>query len=64
MFYVLDNFFLGNIKDKALVMSLSALQLGAAVKSPCESTSCVEYQGVQMRQIMVEKKAFLHNIKG
>ena len=28
MFYVLDNFFLGNITDKALVMSLSALQLG------------------------------------
>ena len=26
--YVLDNFFLGNITDKALVMSLSALQLG------------------------------------
>ena len=28
MFYVLDNFFQGNITDKALVMSLSALQLG------------------------------------
>ena len=28
MFYVLDNFFLGNITDKALVMSLAALQLG------------------------------------
>ena len=28
MFYVLDNFFLGNITDRALVMSLSALQLG------------------------------------
>ena len=28
MFYVLDNFFLGNITDKALVKSLSALQLG------------------------------------
>ena len=28
MFYVLDNFFLGNITDKALVMSMSALQLG------------------------------------
>ena len=28
MFYVLDNFFLGNITDKALVMSLSALELG------------------------------------
>ena len=28
MFYVLDNYFLGTITDKALVMSLSALQLG------------------------------------
>lgn len=28
MFYVLDNFFLGNITDVALVNSLSALQLG------------------------------------
>lgn len=28
MFYVLDNFFLGNITDLALVKSLSALQLG------------------------------------
>ena len=28
MFYVIDNFFLGNITDKALTISLSALQLG------------------------------------
>ena len=28
MFYVLDNFFMGNITDKALVNSLSALKLG------------------------------------
>lgn len=28
MFYVIDNFFLGNITDKALTSSLSALQLG------------------------------------
>jgi len=28
MFYVIDNFFLGNITDVALVNSLSALQLG------------------------------------
>ncbi|GAA6306909.1 hypothetical protein F260042K2_27380 [Flavonifractor plautii] len=28
MFYVLDNFFLGNITDIALIQSLSALQLG------------------------------------
>ena len=28
MFYVIDNFFIGNITDAALVNSLSALQLG------------------------------------
>lgn len=28
MFYVIDNFFVGNVTDKALVSSLSALQLG------------------------------------
>lgn len=42
MFYVLDNFFLGNITDKALVMSLSALQLGqqyvAITEKACEHT--------------------------
>lgn len=39
MFYVLDNFFLGNITDVALVQSLSALQLGrqyvATTKNAC-----------------------------
>ena len=42
MFYVLDNFFLGNITDKALVMSLSALQLGqqyvAITEKACKQT--------------------------
>ena len=40
IFYVLDNFFLGNITDKALVASLSALQLGqqyvAITQKACE----------------------------
>lgn len=39
MFYVIDNFFLGNITDTALVSSLSALQLGkqyvALTKKAC-----------------------------
>ena len=43
MFYVLDNFFLGNITDKALVMSLSALQLGqqyvAVSEKGCQQTT-------------------------
>ncbi len=42
MFYVLDNFFMGNITDRALVMSLSALQLGeqyvAITKEACQHT--------------------------
>lgn len=41
MFYVLDNFFLGNITDLALVKSLSALQLGrqyvAVSQSGCDA---------------------------
>jgi transcriptional regulator with XRE-family HTH domain len=41
MFYVLDNFFLGNITDKALVKSLSALQLGkqyvAVTQAGCDA---------------------------
>ena len=40
MFYVLDNFFLGNITDIALIQSLSALQLGrqyvAITEHACE----------------------------
>lgn len=40
MFYVIDNFFIGNITDKALVSSLAALELGkqyvAVTKKGCE----------------------------
>lgn len=41
MFYVIDNFFVGNITDKALINSLSALQLGkqyvAITQKGCDS---------------------------
>ena len=41
MFYVIDNFFLGNITDAALVNSLSALELGkqyvAITQKACDS---------------------------
>lgn len=41
MFYVIDNFFIGNITDKALVSSLVALELGkqyvAVTKKGCEA---------------------------
>lgn len=43
MFYVLDNFFQGNITDKALVASLSALRLGeqyaAVTQAGCDAVS-------------------------
>ena len=43
MFYVIDNFFIGNITDAALVNSLSALQLGkqyvAVSKKGCKAVS-------------------------
>ncbi|MDY3239375.1 MAG: DUF3990 domain-containing protein, partial [Anaerovoracaceae bacterium] len=45
MFYVIDNFFLGNITDAALVGSLSALQLGkqyvAISQKACDAV-CIE----------------------
>ena len=45
MFYVLDNFFQGNITDKALVESISALKLGeqyAAVTEKACKKVCIE----------------------
>ena len=43
MFYVLDNFFQGNITDKALVMSMSSLELGqqyvAVTEKACSQIS-------------------------
>lgn len=47
MFYVIDNFFIGNITDKALVKSLSALQLGkqyVAVTQKCCDVVRVEVE--------------------
>ena len=41
MFYVIDNFFIGNVTDAALVNSLSALQLGkqyvAVTQAGCDA---------------------------
>ena len=47
MFYVLDNFFLGNITDVALVNSLSALQLG-------EQVVCITQKGCD--KVKIEKE--------
>lgn len=54
MFYVLDNFFLGNITDKALVMSLSALQLGQQY---------VAITGKACKQIKVETEIRLSELE-
>lgn len=47
MFYVIDNFFIGNITDAALVNSLSALQLGkqyvAVTQKGCDNVR-IEYE--------------------
>ena len=51
MFYVLDNFFLGNITDKALVKSLSALQLGQQYVAVTEK-AC--------KQVTIEKEIELY----
>ena len=54
MFYVLDNFFLGNITDKALVMSLSALQLGEQYVAVTEK-AC--------RQVTIEAEVELSHLE-
>jgi len=54
MFYVLDNFFLGNITDKALVMSLSALKLGDQYVAITEK-AC--------RQVKIENEVYLSHLE-
>lgn len=67
MFYVIDNFFIGNITDKALVNSLSALELGKqyvavtqkgcdAVRIECE-LSISYLERLFMKEIAEENRA-------
>ena len=45
MFFVIDNFFVGNVTDKALINSLSALQLGKQYVATTEKAcACVRIE--------------------
>ena len=69
MFYVLDNFFLGNITDKALVMSLSALQLGeqyvALTEKACKNVKMeVEIELSFLERIFLRDLSESNRVKG
>ena len=69
MFYVLDNFFLGNITDKALVMSLSALQLGeqyvAITEDACKRVKIeTEVELSQLERIFLRDLSEANRVKG
>lgn len=69
MFYVLDNFFLGNITDKALVMSLSALQLGqqyvAITEKACEHAKIeAEVELSHLERIFLRDLSESNRVKG
>ena len=69
MFYVLDNFFLGNITDKALVMSLSALQPGkqyvAITEKACKHVKIeAEIELSQLERIFLRDLSESNRVKG
>ena len=69
MFYVLDNFFLGNITDKALVMSLSALQLGqqyvAVTKRSCQQIAIeAEIELSWLERVFLRDLSEANRVKG
>ena len=69
MFYVLDNFFLGNITDKALVMSLSALQLGkqyvATTEKACRQTAIeADIELSYMERVFLRDMGESNRVKG
>lgn len=69
MFYVLDNFFLGNITDKALVMSLSALQLGkqyvAITEKACKQAKIeAEVELSQLERVFLRDLSESNRVKG
>lgn len=69
MFYVIDNFFVGNITDKALVNSLSALQLGrqyvAVTQKGCDAV-CIEKEVSlsYLEKQFVKEVAEVNRVKG
>jgi len=69
MFYVLDNFFLGNITDKALVMSLSALQLGqqyvAITQKGCNHAKVeTEIEFSHLERVFLQDLSEANRVKG
>lgn len=69
MFYVIDNFFIGNITDKALVNSLSALQLGkqyvAVTQKGCDNIRIeCEVELSYFERLVIKDVAEENRIKG
>ena len=69
MFYVIDNFFIGNITDKALVNSLAALGLGkqyvAVTKKGCEAVRIEkEVEISYLERLFVQEVAEQNRTKG
>ena len=56
MFYVLDNFFMGNITDMALVNSLSALKLGKQYVATTEKACAAVRIGREIPLSMMERR--------
>ena len=69
MFYVIDNFFIGNITDAALVSSLSALQLGkqyvAVTQKGCDAVQIeAEIELSYLERMFIQKVAEANRAKG
>ena len=69
MFYVIDNFFIGNITDAALVGSLSALQLGkqyvAVTQKGCDAVRIeAEVELSYLERMFIQKVAEANRAKG
>lgn len=69
MFYVIDNFFIGNITDAALVNSLSALQLGkqyvAVTQKGCDNVRIeCEVQLSYLERLVIKDVAEENRVRG
>lgn len=69
MFYVIDNFFIGNITDVALVGSLSALQLGkqyvAVTQKGCDAIQIeAEVELSHLERLFIQEVAEANRAKG
>lgn len=69
MFYVIDNFFIGNVTDAALVGSLSALQLGkqyvAVTQKGCDAVRIeTEVEISHLERLFIKEVAEANRAKG